>query len=426
MIVSRSTGQPRRVAVYVSWQNGLPAARALCETLRRNGDDPVIFLAPGMDPADVPDEPGTSVVQTTRRDRIANNTAAVLVRSLTSLALGDNDRLPDEFRPSNRIVATVHAVLRRIPRVSPKTLNRTARILTSLIVSDAFHANAIYAIAPVSFPVLLNRRGTKATAVIDSWDQPIRRTAGFVANEAVAWNLDLAEDWRRVQGCANTGTMPATRLEYALALRRSAPAEINDKGYLLYPMATTAQRRAWYEGELRLVEAICSATVDSGRELLLKPKPNSGPGDLESLAARFPHVRVGNYLSETRSSDWLITPSYDQTRLSEMAGAYCVISTATTFALDAATAGVPILQLDIRNMVELGQFADAAHNSHLVRHLYPRMGRALAAPRTLADLSDVIRALPQQEAEMVEASDALAEWIWHRYLPERPDAELAP
>lgn len=426
MIVSHPGGQPRQVAVYVSWRNGLPAARALCETLRRDGDDPVIFLAPGLDPADLPDEPNTSVVRTTRRDRMANDAAAVLIRSLTSLALGDNARLPDEFRPSNRIVAAAHAVLRRIPRVSPRTLNRAVSILTSFVVSDAFRTNEVYAVAPVSFPVLLNRRGTKITAVIDSWDQPIRRTAGFVADEAVAWNLDLAEDWRRIQGCSSTGTMPATRLEYALALRRSTPAEINHKGYFLYPMATTAQRRAWYEGELRLVEAICAATADSGRELLLKPKPNSGSGDLESIAARFPHVRVGSYLSETRSSDWLITRSYDEARLSEMAGAYCVISTATTFALDAATAGVPIMQLDIRNIAELGQFADAAHNAHLVRHLYPRVEGALAAPRTLADLSEVVRALPQHETEMIGASESLAEWIWHQYLPERPDAELAP
>lgn len=415
--MNKSTPPNGHTAIYVSWRNGIPMALALRRALERKGMNPVIYLAPRLDVSDLPDVSGTTVARVRRLDRILDNAASVMVQSLTSLSLGDNDRVRATFRPSSRISSIAHSILKRMPRLSARTLNRVVRVLTMFLVSDVFHTDVVYAIAPVAFPVLVNRRGTNVTAVIDSWDQPIRRTAGFVADSALAWNLDLADDWRRVQGCRSTGTVPATRLEYALTIRGSTGSGPKADGYFLYPMATTANRLNWYRGELLLVEAVCAATADSGRELLLKPKPNSRSGDLEAFAARYSHVRVGEYLATSTSDDWLITPSYDRTRLSELAGAYCVISTATTFALDAATAGVPILQLDVRHMAELGGFADAAHNSHLVRHLYPRTAKALVAPGTLSELSEVIRSIPQLEDDMVDASQALAEWIWHEYLP---------
>lgn len=411
---------PTDVAVYLSVESSLQSAEAMADRVRSDGGTPVLFVEPeiGADARSAFDR--VVELPRTRTIDLLTKLTSFVNQSITSMPLGDNELVRERtIRPTNPVGRIAQQAMERVPKVAPTTLNRWNARLTGRIVPNVFGTDSVFAITPVTTPVVLNRHDLAVTVVLDSWDQPVRRTAGFVADRAEAWNLDLADDWRHFQGAGELGTIAAYRLRYALdsSRRRKEFTGGPGDGYVLYPMVTSPNRPGWYHAELRLVAAMLEATERAGVPLLVKPKPNAGPGDLERLVADHPHASVGRYLNTEVTADWKITDDYNLIRLSELDGARCVISTATTFALDAATAGVPILQLDIRDLTELDALAAAAHNSHLVRHLYPRAEAALVRPASLADLVETLSKLDDLEARMAEASDALARWIWHERLP---------
>lgn len=401
------------VAVYVSVESSLSSAEACIHLLERSDRDAVLFVEPDILTSAREMFPDARPLPGSRRIDALSRLQGLTIQSLTSLTPGDNARNRTAFAPTGRAARITHRLLDRLPKVAPRTLNRWATKTTGGVVPDVFGVREVYAITPVDTPVVLNRRGLRVSAVLDSWDQPVRRTAGFTADRVLAWNRDLAEDWVRIQGGSDIDTIDAYRLQYALQSRRRrgtwTPSE-ND--VVLYPMATTPNRDSWYRAELRLVEALCEATEGTGRTLLVKPKPNSGPGDLEQLVSRFDHVVVGEYLGTEATPDWRITDAYNEVRLAELDRSSCVISTVTTFALDAATAGVPVLQLDLRDVRELGALADAANNAHLVQHLYPRSSASLFRPGSLDELRSIVADLDRLEPQMRAASDELATWLW--------------
>ena len=417
----RSAGWPENstVAVYLSVESSLQSAEATIDNLRADGYTTVLFVEPSVGPSARARFDRAIVLTPNRRISVLTKIAGLVNQTLTSMPLGDNELVRERVRVSGKATARIQRLLARLPKIAPATLNRWTARIAGPFVPNVFGTTTVHAITPVTTPVLLAPRQLDVTVILDSWDQPVRRTAGFLARHALAWNLDLAGDWQSYQGCSSTGTIEAYRLKYALdsSRRRSHGSDSPADGYVLYPMATSPNRANWYRAELLLVDAICMATARSGHRLMVKPKPNAGPGELEDVIAPYDHVSVGEYLTAALTDDWQITPEYNATRLAELDGARCVISTATTFALDAASAGVPILQLDIRDLYELGDLAAAAHNSHLVRHLYPRAAASLLRPSSLEELTDEVSRLDELESRMVEASHELATWIWHERLP---------
>jgi hypothetical protein len=137
------------------------------------------------------------------------------------------------------------------------------------------------------------------------------------------------------------------------------------------------------------------------------------PAELAGLKQRWEHVRVGAYHASSGALDYRLDDAYNARRLNELRTVAVVINSVTTFGLDAACAGVPLLQIDVTGIAELGSFAVAASNEHLHRHLYRLTRASLITPTDLRSLEDQLQSLlcNADLSRARKASDRLREWV---------------
>jgi hypothetical protein len=270
-------------------------------------------------------------------------------------------------------------------------------------------------VVAISFPqepILLCQRDILADVVVDSWDHPVRRTAGFKTRIAVGWNSAIAEEWRAVQGAADITVGPPVKLRYAYESAPLQPTTSATKTLLL-PVCTSTAVPPWFSDEVQAIGAIFQAAQHAGWKVILKPKPNTRPDELADLLSKFPAVELASFSLSDGPLDYRLTGAYNEQRLRELERCSVVLNSVTTFGLDAACAGVPLLQLDLRAMSDLRFLASAARNRHLIRHLYPIASDAVLRPRTLAELQRQLEEflLRPPWAAMAAASSALAKYV---------------
>lgn len=152
----------------------------------------------------------------------------------------------------------------------------------------------------------------------------------------------------------------------------------------MYAVGTSSNtdRPDWYRDELELIEALCEATGQAGWSLLIKPKPNGRTGDFDHLAAAYPHVEVGLYRDAPSALDYYLDDEYNRCRLEELEQCDLVVNCWTTFALDAAAAGKPVLQLDARSVVGWPALKLGLENYHLSNYILSRSNTLRPTPET--------------------------------------------
>lgn len=121
--------------------------------------------------------------------------------------------------------------------------------------------------------------------------------------------------------------------------------------------------------ELRLAELVCAAAADTGWEVLLKLKPTGGQDDWIAFSERWPNVQISDEVDAPGPMDYFLDDDYNNRRLADLARVQFVVNSVTTFGLDAALAGVPVLQLSELSGPGLVGLKSAQRNYHIRKYL---------------------------------------------------------
>jgi hypothetical protein len=313
--------------------------------------------------------------------------------------------------PGRRLVSRV---LLRLPKPDRRNVNRAASMPVRLLLRNPFPTRQIIVVSFFDLPHLLCARDQEVTVLLESWDHPYKRPIGHVAQNIIPWNRDLARDWMSHQGRARVIDGFPFKLRFAIERRGASPqgASISSLTKLMYAASTSALTDVprWYEEELRLIEDIAAAAVCAGVELVVKPKPNGSPRDFESLARKWQNVKIGKVGEVQATSDYYLDDEYNQVRFDETLKADLVISLLTTFALDAAALGAPVLQLDLRQSRSYPALAEASCQYHIARYLLRRKDLTLQVGVGSA-LEPVLGFLQNPDSRPNQFSAYLRKWV---------------
>lgn len=405
------------ISIYLSSLNGVDTAMLYAHEFQRL-QRLVTLCVPSAIARDVHEAVGEKVpileLGTPPGGRLLRRMYRLLIDFGSSLVPGAGRSTVALDLPDTRMKARLVRLVRRIPlKPGPRTINRLAPAMISKHVPPAFPSDHVVVISFPGDPFLLCRRGLTVDTVIDSWDHPVRRTAGYKTRTAVAWNESIGKDWQRFQGAELVAIGPPVKLQYALDRPPRPHADRGVDRIALYPVATSPMAPEWYSDECRFIDAVCRATAQAGWELLLKPKPMTAAGSLDTFAKRYAHVRVCRYHESRGALDYRLDDAYNETRLHDLDQASLVISTVTTFGIDAAAAGVPLVQVDLREMGDIPALAAAAQNYQLETYLYPNTRKCIIRPVSLDEGErDLALLLSSADLEASsEASAALRRWL---------------
>lgn len=311
---------------------------------------------------------------------------SALCNYASSLVMGDNIDNALLSAPTDRWRRGIVYRLRRFPiKPSSRVVNQICGALFSRKTARRFPTRHVLVVSFPETPLILCHGAVIVDTIVDSWDHSVRRTAGYPTRTAIAWNRDLAEDWQTYQGARALALGPPVKLQYALT--SGTPATTLGARTLLYPVATTSHYEAWLNEELKVIDVICSAAGKAGWQVLLKPKPMSRASDLAPLLGRYSGVRFGAFHESRGPLDYHLNDAYNRTRLGELRESCLVVNTVSTFGLDAACAGVPLLQLDLGGLHDLPSLSAAARNHHLRTWLYPNARDSVIRPVNMADFA---------------------------------------
>lgn len=322
--------------------------------------------------------------------------------------------LHDLSRESGSMRKALWHLGKLIPSWPPDSINRRVRACISPILKNPFPSRRIVALTQTSFSHLLCGQDQSIVTLMESWDHPYKAPAGFCSQVVLAWNGALAADWARFQGSGNVSVGYPLKLRYAL----SRPTSQTDRPNIgaprqaLYAASTSALTAypGWFEDECRLIGELCRATQIAGWKLVIKPKPAGSAGEFDKFPKEFGHVSIGAYREAPPSVDYYLDDDYNRIRLGELDSCDLVINSGTTFALDAAAAGRPVLQLDLRGSTEFPVVATASGRHHISSYL---MGDATLVWRPgsggfAASLGAYLSA-PDQRS--VRLSEHLRQWL---------------
>jgi hypothetical protein len=307
----------------------------------------------------------------------------------------------------------LHLLARATPSWKPADVNAGLDRLFSSRLSNPFPSRRVVVVSMTNVPHLLCARDQERITLVESWDHPTKQPAGYVTHKVIAWNQDLVNDWTRFQGPAEGIVGYPLKLRYAL---------VNDWGskgttprVAMYAAATSSLTPypGWFYEECQLIEEVCEATRRAGWRLLIKPKPNGRVGDFDDFQQRFPHVTIGAYRDARNTTDYYLDAEYNRVRFSELAACDLLINWGTTFVLDAAAAGTPILQLDLRESLKYSHLAEDFANRHL-QYLICKRKHVLAVQPGVLLTEALARSLAARDDGSVLFSRQLRRWITPR------------
>lgn len=339
----------------------------------------------------------SAVARNRSRLRAVHTAMTVLLASpkATRAHLLLNDPRSVATTPTGR---AARAVARFTAQLQPRRLNAVVDAALRPLHRNPFPTRAVIAVSFCSEPYLLTARDQQVTTVIESWDHPTKKPAGYRTDIVVGWNVDICDDWMQFQGARHSLTGFPAKLTYAFDAAASSTTDSSDRTIgrrAMYCVGTSSNtdRTEQFEDELAVIEEICAATEEAGWRLLIKPKPNGRSGDFDAFADRYAHVDIGAYRDSSSALDYYLDDEYNRTRSDELASCDLVINCWTTYGLDAAIAGRPVLQLDLRRHVQWPALAAGCQNHHLATYLVGRQHAFRPDPDRplVAELSERLR-----------------------------------
>lgn len=310
----------------------------------------------------------------------------------------------------------------RIARYAPKwpsdQVNDRLSERLSKHLGNPFPTRRVVVFSQADVPHLLCARDQEVVTVMESWDHPFKTPAGYRSAMVLPWNRDLGSDWTQFQGDTNIVVGFPLKLRYALEAVVSDTENRRNGPVAMYAASTSSLDypgyRKWFTDELVLIEDIARATAIAGWRLFIKPKPNGFEGEFGDITDRFPHVSVGTYGGQPRSAanvvNYYLDDRYNSARLSELGRCDLVINYGTTFALDAAAAERPVLQLDLRSSTRYPEVANALRRYHLERYFLgdSRLTLRVSDDRVVEQLGEYLSSV---DARPIEMTKWLRAWL---------------
>lgn len=238
------------------------------------------------------------------------------------------------------------------------------------------------AFTKVQHPYMLTPIANRLTLIMESWDHPMKEPYLVAPARHLAWNSDLAEEARQFQGLSSVACLEnSLKFRYVSEFKEIDPLflvsrltenlaedliENTKQKYLVYPMCTSSSYNG-FAGEIAFLEDLSTQLKTSGIPLYVRPYPLAPAKDIERIR-RVAGVTVGYSTALKNGSDVLHEPSQIHKYLL-IRNAVAVINVGTTFALDAAAIGTPVVQLRLEDD-RYGDFSPYSRGVHIVKHLW--------------------------------------------------------
>lgn len=326
-----------------------------------------------------------------------------------------------ERNGASRRMRMLYRVAERAPKVRGNRVNRVLNATVGGLVPNIFRTQKVISQSRTLVPELLCARGLKIQTIVESWDHPGKYPAGFVTDNAFTWNRTLGEDWLFYQGDHRFTVSYPMKHRYVVEHAQSTGGNAGIRGtggkyhVIMYAPAWTGQssNKAIFKEELDQIEELCEVTKRHNMRLFIKPKPQGNTRDFDFLAAKHSHVSVGSYKqSGTRPEDYYLDSEYNKTRIEELKCCDLMINGGTTFGIDAAIFGLPVLQLDFSQSTRYPVTAKAFRSYHLQKYFLMDPSITLKIGKDDSLFEKVDSYLKAPDRREIKFSKRLREWIW--------------
>lgn len=289
------------------------------------------------------------------------------------------------------------------PKVAHSKVNKTLSFLFKPFVKVDFGSDKVMVVSRFSLPVILcNHSYFSITTIVESWDHPVKVPVGYVSDKVFVWNEDLKRDWMDYQGDQQVmiGYPFKLRDWFEEGLRSGAVQNQNPNKKILYAASTSsyAKRDNLFASEMFIIDCICKASQKSGYSVYIKPKPNGPKGDFDSLLQKYKHVEVGPYSEVKTISNYYLSREYNLGRKAETQNCEFVLNLGTTFFIDAALMGMPIVQLDLIGSDSLGAMSNSHRNYHIQKYALGKNAFKISSVETIEQDLDAMFSAYKEKA----------------------------
>lgn len=300
------------------------------------------------------------------------------------LSLGASVTDLDSLSRKKKFSYLVHTILKKlfeyIFSILPESiasspnryLNEILTFFGKLLFDNPFPTKRVVSITKNHHSHLFCSRNIEMHTILGSWDHPAKiKASGYKSDVVYVWNEYLAGDWRDFQGYGEVNICYPMPFDYVLSYTKNLTKYRNVKSIKTVMYTFTSQSdnpNGIFQEECLLAASLACACEMLGYNLILKPKPNSRIGELDFLS-NFRNVEIASYLQHDIKEKIVLNDEYNNKRLEELSAVDIVIVVGTTFAIDSAIYGLPVLQFKIDLPHEFPAIFLHQKSPHLKRHL---------------------------------------------------------
>jgi hypothetical protein len=240
----------------------------------------------------------------------------------------------------------------RLSFITPKSKNINKLIFNFFknFTPNIFATQKVLVTTLNSYAFLLNNKDLEVYTVMESWDHAMKTPNSYLSKKVFLWNNDLQNDWTTYQKDNYTYNIYPLKLRFAKN-NKFEKRKVKDK--VVYAVAFTSlySNPVAETMEKKVIKDLCEVTKLLNLDFLIKPRPISSAHEFKPFLDSYDHVALGYYNPpEKNPSFYSLNDDYNKKRFNEIKDALFTINCFTTFALDSALIGIPVLQLDLRNI----------------------------------------------------------------------------
>ncbi|MEM6517806.1 MAG: hypothetical protein AAF722_00580 [Cyanobacteria bacterium P01_C01_bin.70] len=377
---------PDEITFVISSLIGLHTATPYIDELKRRNIKIYFIVPAGLENESVLQGAGNIIII----DRLFTlNKVIVLLYNLSRLAFTRGDFssvyqywLQQHFAARSKLISFFgKALVDFFPKWNSNQVNQNLLSFFRLFIENKIPTERVVNVTFASKPYLFCADDLQVYTIVESWDHPGKVPVGYPSKKVFVWNQDLQADWREFQGDQHVEIAYPVKLDYVIRAYKSQQfKQLNQsyspgfqenlrKNYMYSSTFGSNSVSVFFEEEKIFIHQVCKATENTDIRLLIKPKPNSRSGELDEFLA-YPHVEIAGYQKSQGAGNYTLGKDYNEARLKELGESDLVINLGTTFALDAAAFGLPVLQLYVDVPSKFPYLSTISKYPHLARHLY--------------------------------------------------------
>lgn len=268
-------------------------------------------------------------------------------------------------------------------KINIKNINKYYFNFMKIFNRFRFKGDFVIAFTRVYEPYLFANDKTKTILIMESWDHIVKRPHLIKPRYFFTWNKDLADDARKYQNHQHIAHMYPLKFRYIPKFETMAYDDIykyitkenylsdlrktKKKNIILYPPSySSIDDKQIHLDEIKFIKALVASLDDDNYIFFIKPKPSGPRGEYDCFCGE-KSVIVGEYTPSADKKDFLDN-EYHAYRYLLLRNSKLVINAGTTFGLDAAMAGIPVLHLNITEK-NFGSYARTKKYHHVKKYL---------------------------------------------------------